>query len=414
MTRKINSPSIGARRVELLAPAGNMDCLKTALYFGADAVYVAGKRFGLRAFANNFTVDELRQAATLVHAQKKRIYVTVNALFSNADFEGLSAYLRDLKAAGVDAVIVSDPGVLCEALAAGLEVHLSTQLSTYNAKSAQFWLDHGVSRIVLAREMTLGEMADTAALLPPDAELEAFVHGAMCIAYSGRCLISSVMTGRSANKGACAQPCRWNYEINEVGDERSFPIMEDNHGTYLMNSKDLCMIEHVGELIEAGVASFKIEGRMKSIYYVGSVLNAYRRAIDAYYAKGEQQADPRLMQELVDSSSRHFTTGFYYGDPGSEGQDAQRAPLPRGTMFCGLVLGHTTDGRVAVEQRNKFRVGDTLSVLSPHHDFVEFCVKSIEDEDGTAQECAPHPQQHVTINCPFDLQKGDLLRLKLN
>ena len=247
------------KRVELLAPAGNMECLKTALYFGADAVYLAGKQYGLRAFAANFTQEELGEAVRLAHSLGKRVYLTLNALFRNQDFDGFPEYLLQIKEIGIDAVIVSDPGVMQCCIDAGLEVHLSTQASTLNAKGAAFWHKQGVKRIVLAREITLAEAAEIAQNAPEDLELEAFVHGAMCIAYSGRCLLSSVLTGRSGNKGECAQPCRWRYTIHEAGyPEEYFPILEDERGTYLLNSKDLMMIEHLPALIESGIASFKI------------------------------------------------------------------------------------------------------------------------------------------------------------
>lgn len=405
------------KKVELLAPAGNMECLKTALYFGADAVYLAGKQYGLRAFAANFTQEELSEAVRLAHSLKKRVYLTLNALFRNQDFEGFPEYLLQIKEMGIDAVIVSDPGVMQCCLEAGLEVHLSTQASTLNAKSAAFWHSQGVKRIVLAREITLAEAAEIAQNAPDGLELEAFVHGAMCIAYSGRCLLSSVLTGRSGNKGECAQPCRWRYTIHEAGyPEEYFPIGEDENGTYLLNSKDLMMIEHLPALIESGIASFKIEGRMKSAYYVGCVVGAYRKAIDAYLADPEHYLlDQALMQELYDSATRRFTTGFYFGNPAGEGQDTSRSPVPRRYGFCGIALENSReDGLVLIEQRNKFSVGDTIDVLSPNLPPTQFTLEKIWDEQMQEQPAAPHPQQRIYIACPVRLAKGDLLRRKLD
>lgn len=405
------------KKVELLAPAGNMECLKTALYFGADAVYLAGKQYGLRAFAANFTQEELSEAVRLAHSLKKRVYLTLNALFRNQDFQGFPEYLLQIKEMGIDAVIVSDPGVMQCCLEAGLEVHLSTQASTLNAKSAAFWHSQGVKRIVLAREITLAEAVEIAQNAPDGLELEAFVHGAMCIAYSGRCLLSSVLTGRSGNKGECAQPCRWRYTIHEAGyPEEYFPIEEDDNGTYLLNSKDLMMIEHLPALIESGIASFKIEGRMKSAYYVGCVVGAYRKAIDAYLADPEHYAlDQALVQELYDSATRRFTTGFYFGNPAGEGQDISRSPVPRRYGFCGIALESSReDGLVLIEQRNKFSVGDTIDILSPNLPPTQFTLEKIWDEQMQEQPAAPHPQQRIYIACPVPLAKGDLLRRKLD
>lgn len=405
------------KKVELLAPAGNMECLKTALYFGADAVYLAGKQYGLRAFAANFTQEELGEAVRLAHSLKKRVYLTLNALFRNQDFEGFPEYLLQIKEMGIDAVIVSDPGVMQCCLEAGLEVHLSTQASTLNAQSAAFWHRQGVKRIVLAREITLAEAAEIAQNAPDGLELEAFIHGAMCIAYSGRCLLSSVLTGRSGNKGECAQPCRWRYTIHEAGyPEEYFPIEEDENGAYLLNSKDLMMIEHLPALIESGIASFKIEGRMKSAYYVGCVVGAYRKAIDAYLADPEHYAlDQALVQELYDSATRRFTTGFYFGNPSGEGQDISRSPVPRRYGFCGIALESSReDGLVLIEQRNKFSVGDTIDILSPNLPPTQFTLEKIWDEQMQEQPAAPHPQQRIYIACPVPLAKGDLLRRKLD
>ena len=404
-----------AKGVELLAPAGDWECLKTAFYFGADAVYLAGKQFGLRAFAKNFTLAELEEAAQYAHELKKRIYVTVNALVRQGELEEVQGYIRDLKKTGIDAVIFSDPALLAMLQEVGLEAHLSTQASTMNAASARFWHKQGVKRIVLARETSLAEMMEIRKTTPKSLELEAFIHGAMCVAYSGRCLLSSVFTGRSGNRGECAQPCRWAYNISEAGyPGEYFPIEEDERGTYVLNSKDLMMIEHIPELIQAGIASFKIEGRMKSAYYVGCVVNAYRKAIDAYLKDPAGYAlDESLREDLELSATRQFTTGFYFGNPREAGQDIAKEMSPRSFIFCGLVTGkRDSRGLLPIQQRNRFFVGDTLTVLSPKLANQAFQVHVIYNEAGEQQEAAPHPQQPLLIDCPFDLEPGDMLRLK--
>ncbi|WP_066683684.1 peptidase U32 family protein [Christensenella intestinihominis] len=400
--------------IELLAPAGNLETLETALYFGADAVYMAGKQYGLRAFADNFTEDGLQQAANMTHAQGKKLYITVNSVLWNRDLPGLEPYLCYLAEIGADAVIVTDPAVLqlIKRSNIPLSVHISTQANTTNYLSASFWHECGASRVVLSREVSLAEIEEIRKHIPADLELEAFVHGSMCIAHSGRCLLSSVLTGRSGNRGACAQPCRWEYHLYEKGYEgQYFPVMEDDQGTYIMNSRDLMMIGHIPELAGAGVSSFKIEGRMKSAYYVASVVHAYRRALDAYERDPQgYRFDESLKNELVKSASRGFTTGFYFGNPHEEGQDTQRLLDPRTYTFAGKVVSAPCAGVVEVEQRNKFSVWETLEVLSPHLENASFTVESICDMEGTPQESAPHPQQHVKVNCPYPLRPGDLLR----
>ena len=403
----------GKKRAELLAPAGNMECLRTALYFGADAVYCAGKQFGLRAFAANFSLQELSEAAEVAHAQGKKLYVTVNALLREGELTEAEEYMRALRETGIDAVIVSDPAAAIMAREAGIELHISTQMSICNSSSAGFWHAFGAKRIVLGRETTLEEIAQIRKNCPETMEIEAFVHGAMCVAHSGRCLLSSVFTGRSGNRGECAQPCRWEYTISEAGyPGEYFPILEDGRGTYVLNSKDLNMIGHIPALIEAGISSLKIEGRMKSAYYVACVTNAYRRALDAFYANpGAYAPDPALTEELEMSATRRFTTGFYFGNPRAEGQDTEKALSPRGYTFCAKVLA-PADGRglTLVEQRNKFSVGDTLKVLSPHMAFCEFMLETLENEDGDAVQAAPHAQQRLYLRCPFALRPGDMLR----
>jgi len=402
------------KRIELLAPAGNMECLKTAFYFGADAAYLAGKSFGLRAFANNFSNDEIKDALRLAHGEGKRIYITLNAVLYNGEIEELKQYHSFLQEVRVDGMIISDPAVLQVMREEGLElpVHLSTQANTSNYMAARFWHGQGIKRIVLSREVSLREIAKIRQETDSTLELEAFVHGAMCIAHSGRCLLSSFFTGRSGNRGECAQPCRWEYSISERGYENEyFDIAEDGRGTYLLNSKDLMMIEHIPELVASGVTSFKIEGRMKSAYYVASTVGAYRRALDAYYEQGEAyRLDEGLKEELEKSATRGFTKGFFFGNPRTSGQDTTRERVYRQYVFVAKVLGSSEGGYVDVEQRNKFSLGDVLEVLSPSSRGMSFEIREIWNADGQEQSSAPHPQQKVRINCPFDLHEGDILR----
>ena len=398
-------------KVELLAPAGNFECLRTAYYFGADAAYIAGAEFSLRAYAANFSRDEMIRAAALAKKLAKRIYIAVNSVIPENRMIDLAGYLFFLADTGVDGVIFSDPAVLkiIRDQKIPLRMHLSTQANTFNSNSVAFWRELGVSRIVLSRELSLDEIRSISSKKPQGMEIETFVHGAMCVAYSGRCLLSSVTTGRSGNKGECAQPCRWEYYLYEKDCEgQYFKITEDEKGTYVLNSKDLMMIEHVPALIRAGIASFKIEGRMKSAYYVASTVSAYRRAIDSYLG-GKNDADliARLKDELTKSATRPFSTGFYFGHPE---QDAARDASGRSYSFVGVVLEDAVDGRVKIEQRNKFFLGDILDVLSPKIQNAAFTVEEIINDEGVHQENAPHPQQVLFLNCTLPLKKGDIIR----
>ncbi len=398
-------------KVELLAPAGNFECLRTAYYFGADAAYIAGAQFGLRAYAANFSRDEIMRGVALSKKLAKKIYIAVNSVIPENRMSDLAGYLFFLAEAGVDGVIFSDPAVLkiVRDQMIPLRMHLSTQANTFNSGSVAFWRELGVSRIVLSRELSLDEIRLIASKKPEGMEIETFVHGAMCVAYSGRCLLSSVTTGRSGNKGECAQPCRWEYYLYEKGyDGQYFKITEDERGTYVLNSKDLMMIEYVPELIRAGIASFKIEGRMKSAYYVASTVSAYRRAIDSCLG-GEKDADliVRLKDELTKSATRPFSTGFYFGQPE---QDTVRDVSGRRYSFVGVVLRDAADGRVKIEQRNKFFLGDTLEILSPKIQNAAFTVDEIINEEGAHQENAPHPQQVLYLKCTLPLKKGDIMR----
>ncbi len=401
------------RKIELLAPAGGREALEAAVYYGADAVYAAGKTYGLRAFADNFGIEEIADSVKYVHSHGRKMYITLNAIFHECDFEGLEDYILALEKAKVDAFIISDPGVLSIAkkTAPDVPVHLSTQANTTNLHSALFWHSQGVERVILSRELSLEEISNMSKNAPDTLELEGFVHGAMCISYSGRCLLSNFFTGRGGNQGACAQPCRWEYHLYEKGyDGEYFPAFSDERGTYVFNSKDLMMLPHVGDVINAGITSLKIEGRMKSAYYVGCIVNAYRHAIDDFLAG--KPFDESLLEEIGKAGSRAFTTGFYYGNPREDGQDTQRDVPQRTYDFVGVVRGEKDDnGRILIEQRGKFSVGETLDVLSPAVSGL-FEVTDIITEKGEPRQSAPHAQEMLRIACPYDLHPGDMLRKK--
>lgn len=406
------------KKIELLAPAGDMEKLKTALHFGADAVYFAGKNYGLRAFASNFEDEDLKQAVKLVHDKGKKAYITLNVFARNKDFIGLSDYLKVLEDAKIDACIVSDLGLFMfiREHAPKLALHVSTQANTTNMFSANAWAKLGAERIILARELSLKEIEEITKSLPKNVEVEAFVHGAMCISYSGRCLLSNYLAQRDSNHGECVQACRWHYKL--VEDERpdeKLDIEEDERGAYILNSKDLCLIEYLDKLANAGVTSFKIEGRMKSAYYVATVVNAYRRALDYYYAcqkTGEQFCvNSNLILELNKASHRKYTTGFLF-ETDQLKQNYESASQEQESVFKAIVLNEE-NGKVLVEQRNKFSVGDSLEILSPNNSFnKKFEVLEITDELGNKLDCAKLVQQKVWITPSKDykLVAGDILR----
>ena len=391
--------------MELLAPAGNFEKLVTAVHFGADAVYFAGKMYGLRAFAGNFDDDEIIKAMQFLHENGKKGYVTLNIVANDSDFEHIDDYLNLLIKAKVDGVIVSDVGVIyyLRKNFPSLNVHVSTQANINNSYSAEFFADLGVTRLVLAREMNLENIKKMHENIGDRLEIEAFVHGAMCISYSGRCLLSNYMTGRDSNRGACVQACRWKYTIREENKEEEFPIEEDERGTYILNSKDLCMIDHLDELEKAGICSLKIEGRMKSDYYVASVVNAYRRAID------KTLDSDKLHDELEKTSHRRYTTGFYFN---SDDKEYIESSMPIQTaQFIAKVVEDESEGFVKVEMRNRFMIGDILEVLSPDDNFLKTIkIEKIFASDGIEIQDAKRVQEVVTINCPYHLKKGDILR----
>ncbi len=405
-------PSIKGNKmneIELLAPAGNYAKLQTALYFGADAVYLGGKSFSLRTFADNFTEEELCAAVELARAQKKKIYVTANVFARNADFCRLKDYFRMLGEIGVDGAIISDPGAiyLAKRVAPNLAIHLSTQANTTNKYAVKFWQEQGVSRIVLARELSLSEIAEIHDFVP-EMELEAFIHGAMCISYSGRCLLSDYLDGRSSNRGACVQSCRWRYEVRALnatnGQSEWLPIEQDEKGTYIFNSKDLNMLENLRQMEGAGIRSFKIEGRMKSGYYLATVINAYRRALD-----GQPMEISR--QELANVAHRTYTQAYAFGENKETVNYADSQSKGEYTYIAD-VLG-SENGAIRVEMRNRFKQGDVLEALTPDGNFGKsFPVEEMYALDGTKVEDAKLVQGHYLIKCPYSLHKGDYLRRK--
>ncbi len=406
------------KKVELLAPAGNFSKLKTALYYGADAVYLGGKNFSLRAYSNNFTNEELKSAVEYTHALNKKVYVTVNIFARNADFLELADYFKYLQEINVDAVIVSDPGVIsiCKQVAPKLPIHLSTQANTLNKYSAKFWVESGVKRLILARELSLNEIGEIYDAVSGDAEIETFIHGAMCISYSGRCLLSNYFSKRDSNRGECVQACRWQYDLRETSKGGEFyTIEEDDKGTYVLNSKDLNMIDYVSEMVNSGISSFKIEGRMKGEYYLATVINAYRRAIDAYYEVGESyKQNPLYLTELKKTFHRAFTTAYMLGD-NDDTVNLTGSQSNGNSKFMANVLGYDEQkGAIICEMRNRFKVGDELEVLSPTSNFnKKFIVEKMTDENGQEVLDAKLVQQKLYIYSSLKLQDGDILRKDL-
>ncbi len=398
------------RKTELLAPAGNMEKLITALHFGADAVYLSGKKYGLRAFADNFTDEEIAQAVRIAHQASAKVYVTVNIFASNADFDELADHLKMLEDAGADAVIVSDAGVFDFVRAhSSLPIHISTQANTTNMYAVRHWANHGASRVVLAREIPLRDIRRIAEFCP-DVPLECFVHGAMCVSYSGRCLMSNYLSHRDGNRGECVQACRWAWQVREVSRDDWMPVEEDTRGTYIFNSKDMNMLSHLPELIDAGVSSFKIEGRMKSSFYVATVVAAYRRALDAIAAGTfDANIQQTLQAELNKASHRDYTTGFYF----DEEQTRQYYPdsKAREEYKFVAVVRQIHNGAVTVELRNKFAVGDVVEVLTANDDSGKsFEITSARDGENNPLAVCNRVKQLITVNCPYDLAVGDILR----
>ncbi|AUM96364.1 TPA: U32 family peptidase [Clostridium botulinum] len=403
---------LNIKKPELLAPAGNLEKLKTAINFGADAVYLGGSRLNLRAFADNFTDEELKEGIKYAHDRGRKVHVTINVFPRNEDFNGLEEYLKKLYEFKVDAIIVSDPGIIMTAreTVPNLEIHLSTQANTVNFKTIDFWYKQGVKRTVLARELTLEEIKTIREKIEKDCELEAFVHGSMCMSYSGRCLLSNYMTGRDSNRGACAQPCRYKYYLMEEKREGEyFPVVEDDKGTYIMNSKDMCMIEHIPELVQSGIDSFKIEGRMKSSFYVATVVKAYREAIDAYFKDPENYTfKERWMDYLKKASHRAYFTGFYFNDPNKQLHES--SSYIRNCDIVGIVKEFNEETMEAiVEQRNKVLDGDKLEVLRPEGPIFKINIVNMRDKNDKKIESAPSAQMIFKVNTDKSLKENDIL-----
>lgn len=404
------------KKPELLIPASSLEVLKTAVIFGADAVYIGGEAFGLRAKAKNFSPEEMREGIAFAHDHGVKVHVTANILAHNYDLEGARAYFKELSDMKPDAVIVADPGMvmLAKENCPDIDIHISTQANNTNYMTFRFWYDRGIRRVVCARELSLQEIKEIRDKIPADMEIESFIHGAMCISYSGRCLLSSYFTGRDANHGACTHPCRWKYSIvEETRPGEYMPVFENERGTYIFNSKDLCMIEHIPEMIDAGIDSFKIEGRMKTALYVATVARTYRKAIDAAVSSSEdyEKILPWCREEISKCTYRQFTTGFYFGKPDENTQIYDNNTYINEYIYLGIV-GETEGNTVLIEQRNKFSLGETVEIMKPDGTNRETRVMSIVNEDGEEMESAPHPQQKLRVTLDAPAAPYDILRKK--
>lgn len=415
---------------ELLVPASSLEVLKEAVIFGADAIYIGGEAFGLRAKAKNFTIEEMDEGIKFAHSYGKKVYVTANILAHNADLTGAREYFNELKAIKPDALIISDPGMftIAKEVCPEIEIHISTQANNTNYMTYNFWYKMGAKRVVSARELSLKEIREIRDNIPEDMEIESFMHGAMCISYSGRCLLSSFFAGRDANQGACTHPCRWKYSVmEEQRPGEYFPVYENERGTYIFNSKDLCMIEHIPEMIEAGIDSFKIEGRMKTALYVAAVARTYRKAIDDYLESPEKYRANMdwYREEISKCTYRQFTTGFYFGKPNEDTQIYDTNTYVNEYVYLGIVEeeldeitlsdGTKKTGNFAkITQRNKFIVGDTIEIMKPDDRNVFVNVLSLTTEDGQSVSSAPHPQQVLYVELSESASKYDLLRVKGN
>ncbi len=403
------------RNVELLAPAGSLDVLKTAVIYGADAVYIGGEAFGLRANARNFSPEEMREGIRFAHERGAKVYVTANILAHNADLEPARVYFRQLKELRPDAVLISDPGLFLIAREEmpDVPIHISTQANNTNYGTYNFWFGLGATRVVAARELSLAEIREIREHIPADREIEAFVHGAMCISYSGRCLLSNFLTGRDANRGECTHPCRWKYRVQEETRPGQYmDVDETDRGTFIFNSKDLCMIEHIPEMMDAGIDSFKIEGRMKTALYVATVVRTYRMAIDTARRDPEayRKNIPFYHEEIRKCTYRPYTTGFMFGKPTSEAQVYEDVPYLHNYVYIGTVQGTDAAGRICFPQKNKFTVGETLELMKPDGRNLAAHVAGIWDDDGNAMESAPHPKQMLHVQLDVPAQPWDILR----
>ncbi len=402
---------------ELLIPASSLEVLKTAVIFGADAVYIGGEAFGLRAKAKNFSMEDMKERIQFAHEHNVRVYVTANILAHNGDLPGVEEYFKELKEIGPDALIISDPGVfmIAKRVCPEIEIHISTQANNTNYGTYRFWHELGAKRVVSARELSMKEIKEIRSNIPDDLEIETFVHGAMCISYSGRCLLSNYFTGRDANQGACTHPCRWKYAVMEESRPGEYlPVYENERGTYIFNSKDLCMIGHIPDLIDAGIDSFKIEGRMKTALYVATVARTYRKAIDDYLKDPVlyEKNMPWYLDQISNCTYRQFTTGFFYGKPDSEAQIYDSNTYVKEYTYLGIVGGTNAEGLYRIEQRNKFSVGETIEIMKPNGDNIKAKVLHIVNEEGGEQESAPHPKQVLYIDLGVPMEQYDILRRK--
>lgn len=405
------------KKPELLLPSSNLEVLKLAFSYGADAVYIGGEAYGMRARAKNFSFEDMKEGIEFAHKLGKKVYVTANIIAHNDDLEGLRDYFKDLKEIGPDAVIISDPGVLeiAKEVIPDMEFHISTQANNVNWATYRFWHRMGAQRVVSGRELSLKEIKEIRNNIPNDLEIETFIHGAMCIAYSGRCLLSNYFTGRDANKGDCTHSCRWRYHITESTRPGEYlPIEENERGTFIFNSKDLCMIEYIPELVDAGIDSFKIEGRMKTALYVATAARAYRKAIDDYFESPEKyKANLHKYKEEVEKNTyREFTTGFFFGKPGHDAQIYDNNTYIKAYTYLGYIEGQDEDGWYKLEQRNKFSVGDEIEIMKPDGSNLYVKVLGMKDEDGNAIDSCPHPQQKISINVGENLDNFDIIRRK--
>lgn len=403
------------RPVELLIPASSLEVLKIAVIYGADAVYIGGEVFGLRAKAKNFSMEDMAEGIQFAHEHGVKVYVTANILAHNGDLEGVREYFTQLKEIKPDALIISDPGIytIAKEICPEIERHISTQANNTNYGTYQFWWNQGAKRVVTARELSLNEIAEIRKNIPDEMEIETFVHGAMCISYSGRCLLSNYFTGRDANQGACTHPCRWKYAVVEEKRPGEYlPVYENERGTYIFNSKDLCMIEHIPELIEAGIDSFKIEGRMKTALYVATVARTYWKAIDDYLTSPEKYKENMdwYLEQISNCTYRQFTTGFFFGKPSEESQIYDNNTYIKEYTYLGIVGERNEEGLYRIEQRNKFSVGEQIEVMKPDGRNIPVTVKRIVDEDGNEMESAPHPKQVLYIDLGQELEMYDILR----
>lgn len=405
------------RRPELLIPASSLEVLKIAVIYGADAVYIGGEAFGLRAKAKNFSMEEIREGIAFAHAHDVKVYITANILAHNGDLDGVREYFAELREIKPDALIISDPGVymIAKEVCPGIERHISTQANNTNYGTYRFWYEQGAKRVVSARELSLAEIKEIRANIPDDLEIETFIHGAMCISYSGRCLLSNYFTGRDANQGACTHPCRWKYAVVEEKRPGEYlPVYENERGTYIFNSKDLCMIEHIPELMESGIDSFKIEGRMKTALYVATVARTYRRAIDDYKQSPELYREHMAwyQEQISNCTYRQFTTGFFFGKPSDEAQIYDNNTYVKEYTYLGIVGEQNEEGLYRIEQRNKFSVGESIEVMRPDGANITVTVQRIVDEEGNDMESAPHPKQVLYIDLGQPLAMYDILRRK--